>query len=334
MSLIHKFEQDGQYYVIDVNSGSFHLVDELIYDMLLDDNKLLTVEEIISSLEGKYSDEDIKEAYEDLVYLTNEGDLYSEDIFEEHAAIADNTESHIKALCLNIVHDCNLRCSYCFADKGEYHGCRKPMDFETAKKAIDFVIANSGNSKNVEVDLFGGEPMMVYDLVKQIVDYGHEVGPKHGKNIRFTMTTNATLLNDEKIEYLNKNMENVILSIDGRKEVNDKIRIRIDGTGSYDRILPNIKNLVDRRDKKNKRYYARGTFTRENTDFFKDIMHLVNEGFDEVSIEPVVLPDDHPLSLREEDLPQIFAQYDELYKEMLREEQKKMIENLNSITSI
>lgn len=318
MSLIHKFEQDGQYYVIDVNSGSFHLVDELIYDMLLDDNKLPKVEEIIASLEGKYSDEDIKEAYEDLVYLTNEGDLYSEDIFEEHAAIADNTESHIKALCLNIVHDCNLRCSYCFADKGEYHGCRKPMDFETAKKAIDFVIANSGNSKNVEVDLFGGEPMMVYDLVKQIVDYGHEVGPKHGKNIRFTMTTNATLLNDEKIEYLNKNMENVILSIDGRKEVNDKIRIRIDGTGSYDRILPNIKNLVDRRDKKNKRYYARGTFTRENTDFFKDIMHLVNEGFDEVSIEPVVLPDDHPLSLREEDLPQIFAQYDELYKEMLR----------------
>lgn len=321
MALIHKFEQGGFKYIIDVNSGSFHEVDELIYDMITDVDKLDSLENIKVALKGKYSDAELEEAYAELKTLADEGDLYSEDLYEE-VAMNDKSESFVKALCLNVVHDCNLRCKYCFADEGEYNqGCRKPMSFETAKKAIDFVIANSTNRKNIEVDLFGGEPMMVYETIKQIVDYGLAEGPKHGKNIRFTMTTNATLLNEEKMEYLNKNMGNIILSIDGRPEVNDKVRIRIDGSGSYKRILPNIKGMVARRDE-DKHYYARGTFTRENTDFFKDVMHLVNEGFNEVSIEPVVLPDEHALSIRRQDLPTIFEQYDMLYDEILRRRQE------------
>ncbi|MGL5066752.1 MAG: thioether cross-link-forming SCIFF peptide maturase [Sarcina sp.] len=317
MSLVHKFKQEDYYYVIDVNSGSIHEVDELVYDMIIDNDKLASLEEIVAKLGNKYKEEDLKEVYEELDYLVKDGDLYSEDLYEE-IAMTDDSESFFKAVCLNIVHDCNLRCKYCFADEGEYNqGCRKPMSFEVAKKAIDFVIANSGNRRNIEVDLFGGEPMMVYPTIQKIVEYGHEVGPKHKKNIRFTMTTNATLLNEEKMEYLNKHMGNIILSIDGRPEVNDKVRIRIDGSGSYKRILPNIKAMVSRRDE-DKLYYARGTFTRENTDFYEDVMHLVGEGFDEVSVEPVVLPDEHPLSLRKEDLPEIFTQYDKLYTEILR----------------
>ena len=243
--------------------------------------------------------------------------LYSKDLYEEIAMAGDESESYIKALCLNVVHDCNLRCKYCFADEGEYKGCRKPMSAEVGKRAIDYVLENSGNIKNIEVDLFGGEPLMVFDTIKEIVDYAKEKDKLYNKNIRFTMTTNATLLNDEIIDYIDKNMGNIILSIDGRKEVNDNVRIRVDGSGCYDRILPNIKKMVDRRDP-SKQYYARGTFTRENTDFFEDVMALANEGFSEISIEPVVLPDSHNLSIRSEDLPKIYEQYDMLYKEMLR----------------
>lgn len=318
MSLVHKFKQGGYYYVIDVNSGSFHEVDELVYDMITNNEKLDSLEVLLEKLSNKYSVEDIKEVYEELDSLVKDGDLYSEDLYEEIAMKQDDSQTMFKAVCLNIIHDCNLRCKYCFADEGEYNqGCRKPMSFEVAKKAIDFVIENSGTRRNIEIDLFGGEPMMVYPTIQQIVEYGHAQGPKHNKNIRFTMTTNATLLNEEKMEYLNKHMGNIILSIDGRPEVNDKVRIRIDGSGSYNRILPNIKSMVARRDD-DKLYYARGTFTRENTDFYNDVMHLVNEGFDEVSVEPVVLPHEHPLSLRKQDLPEIFDQYDKLYDELLR----------------
>ncbi|MPQ43033.1 thioether cross-link-forming SCIFF peptide maturase [Clostridium tarantellae] len=317
MSLIHRFVQDGEYYVIDVNSGSLHVVDELIYEMLEDNNKLCDKEYLISKLQGKYSNKEVTEAYEDLLQLVNEGDLYSKDLYEEVAA-NDSTESHIKALCLNVVHDCNLKCKYCFADEGEYKGCRKPMSAETGKKAIDFVLKNSGNIKNIEVDLFGGEPLMVFNTIKEIIDYAREAEKQYeGKTVRFTMTTNATLLNDEIMDYIDKNMGNIILSIDGRKEVNDSVRVRFDGSGSYDRILPNIKKMVERRDE-SKQYYARGTFTRNNTDFFEDVMALANEGFNEISIEPVVLPDSHELSLRKEDLPTIFEQYDKLYAEMVR----------------
>lgn len=316
MALVHKFIQDGDYYLIDVNSGSVHIIDELIYNMVGED-ELLDKEDVINNLKDKWSKEEIEEAYEELIDLVKEEVLYSKDLYEEIAMAGDESESYIKALCLNVVHDCNLRCKYCFADEGEYKGCRKPMSAEVGKRAIDYVLENSGNIKNIEVDLFGGEPLMVFDTIKEIVDYAKEKDKLYNKNIRFTMTTNSTLLNDEIIDYIDKNMGNIILSIDGRKEVNDNVRIRVDGSGCYDRILPNIKKMVDRRDP-SKQYYARGTFTRENTDFFEDVMALANEGFSEISIEPVVLPDSHNLSIRSEDLPKIYEQYDMLYKEMLR----------------
>ncbi len=316
MALVHKFIQDGDYYLIDVNSGSVHIIDELIYNMVGED-ELLDKEDVINNLKDKWPKEEIEEAYEELLDLVKEEVLYSKDLYEEIAMAGDESESYIKALCLNVVHDCNLRCKYCFADEGEYKGCRKPMSAEVGKRAIDYVLENSGNIKNIEVDLFGGEPLMVFDTIKEIVDYAKEKDKLYNKNIRFTMTTNATLLNDEIIDYIDKNMGNIILSIDGRKEVNDNVRIRVDGSGCYDRILPNIKKMVDRRDP-SKQYYARGTFTRENTDFFEDVMALANEGFSEISIEPVVLPDSHNLSIRSEDLPKIYEQYDMLYKEMLR----------------
>jgi len=313
---IHKFIQGEDFYVVDVNSGSVHIVDELVYD-ILDDDKLYSKEEILDILKDKYSIDDIEEAYQEVIELVAQGGLYSEDLYENIAIESGNSESYIKALCLNIAHDCNLRCRYCFADEGEYRGSRQIMTAEIGKKAIDFVLEKSGPRKHIEVDLFGGEPLMAFDVVKEIVEYAKKKEKFYDKNIRFTMTTNATLLNEEIMDYLDKNMGNVVLSIDGRKEVNDRVRVRVDGSGSYDSILPKIKKMVEMRDK-TKQYYARGTFTRENTDFFEDIMHLANEGFDEISVEPVVLPKDHPLSLREEDLETIFNQYDKLFDEMIK----------------
>ncbi|WP_234119399.1 thioether cross-link-forming SCIFF peptide maturase [Clostridium hydrogenum] len=316
MALIHKFVQDGEMYVIDVNSGSIHIVDELVFD-LLDEDNLKSKEELITRLKDKYSEKEISEALEEINELVSEEVLYSEDLYENIAKKSGDEPSYIKALCLNIAHDCNLRCKYCFADEGEYKGKREIMTAEVGKMAIDFVIKHSGPRKNIEVDLFGGEPLLAFDVVKEIVEYAKGQEKEHNKNIRFTMTTNATLLNDEIMDYLDKNMGNIVLSIDGRKEVNDNVRIRRDGTGSYDAILPKIKKMVEMRDK-SKQYYARGTFTRNNTDFFEDIKHLADAGFDEISVEPVVLPAEDPLSLREEDLPKIFEQYDKLYAEMLK----------------
>jgi uncharacterized protein len=315
MELIHKFRQGNDFYVIDVNSGAVHEVDELVYDML-DSDKLQAKEALKKIYKDRYSSEEIDEVYEELQSLVHEEILYSKDLYENIAMMSGQAEVAIKALCLNIIHDCNLKCKYCFADEGEYNGCRKTMSAQTGKDAIDFVIKNSGKRKNIEVDLFGGEPLMAFDIIKEIVDYGREQEKNHNKNIRFTMTTNSTLLNDEIMDYLDKNMGNIILSIDGRKEVNDKVRIRFDGSGTYESILPKIKKMVDIRDK-SKTYYVRGTFTSENTDFFEDVKHMVELGFDEVSIEPVVLPDEHELALSEEDLPTIFAQYDKLYEYMI-----------------
>ncbi|WP_027625914.1 thioether cross-link-forming SCIFF peptide maturase [Clostridium lundense] len=316
MADIHKFIQDGDYYIIDVNSGAVHIVDKLVYS-IVEENGLKDIKEVIKEFHNKYEEKDIVEAYEELKELIEEGVLYSKDLYEDIGLKAGQGASFIKALCLNIAHDCNLRCKYCFADEGEYKGKREIMSAQVGKKAIDFVIKASGPRKHIEVDLFGGEPLMAFDTVKEIVEYAKEQEKVHNKTIRFTMTTNATLLNDEIMDYLDKNMGNIVLSIDGRKKVNDDVRIRVDGSGSYDAILPKIKEMVSIRDK-DKQYYARGTFTRNNLDFFEDVMHLANEGFDEISIEPVVLPDEHPLSLREEDLPKIFQQYDKLYKEMVK----------------
>lgn len=315
MSSIHKFIQDNEYYVIDVNSGAVHVVDELVYD-LLDEDKLSSLEELINKFENKYSAEQIEEALSDINELIKEEMLYSKDLYEGIAR-NDKSKSFIKAMCLNIAHDCNLKCKYCFADEGEYKGKRQLMTPEVGKRAVDFVIKSSGPRRNIEVDLFGGEPLLAFNTVKEIVEYAKEVEKAHNKVIRFTMTTNATLLNDEIMEYIDKNMGNIVLSIDGRKAVNDDIRVRADGSGSYDSILPKIKKMIAMRDK-TKQYYVRGTFTRNNTDFYEDVKHFAELGFEEISIEPVVLEESNELSLREEDIPVIFENYDKLYKEMLQ----------------
>ncbi|MFA9397189.1 MAG: thioether cross-link-forming SCIFF peptide maturase [Clostridiaceae bacterium] len=317
MANIHKFMVDKDYFVLDVNSGSVYEIDNLIYD-LLDEDKVKPVNDLLEEYKDKYTKEEITEGCLEIDELIKEEALYTKDNnYEEIAKGFESGPNYIKALCLNVAHDCNLKCKYCFADEGEYRGKRELMSFEVGKKAIDYVIERSGPRKNIEIDLFGGEPLLVFDTIKKIVDYGKEVGEKNNKNIRFTMTTNCTLLNDEIMDYLNKNMVNIVLSIDGRKEVNDKVRVRADGTGTFDAILPKIKKMVEKRDK-DKAYYARGTFTRENLDFSKDALFLADEGFKEISIEPVVLPNEHPLSLREEDLPIIFEEYDNLYKEMVK----------------
>ncbi len=267
MADIHKFTQMGQKYVIDVNSGAVHIVDDIVYD-LLDDEGLKSKEELIFQYKDKYSKEEIEEVYEEIESLIKEDMLYSKDKYENIAYAHEKGENFIKALCLNIAHDCNLRCKYCFADEGEYKGKRELMSPKIGKKAVDFVIEKSGPRKNIEIDLFGGEPLMAFSTIKEIVEYAKEQEQKYNKTIRFTMTTNGTLLNEEIMEYLDKNMGNIVLSIDGRKEVNDKVRVRVDGSGSYDSILPKIKKMVEIRDK-TKQYYARGTFTRENLDFLK-----------------------------------------------------------------
>lgn len=316
MAFIHKFKQGENYFVLDVNTGAVHIVDELVYD-ILDDDKLKEKVDVINELKEKYNEDEISEAYDEIEELVKEEVLYSPDQYEEIAHSSMDDRDYIKAVCLNIIHGCNLRCKYCFADEGEYHGHKGVMSVETAKKAIDYVIKRSGPRKNIEIDLFGGEPTLIMDTIKEIIQYARDNEAKWNKNIRFTMTTNATLLNDEMMDFMDKEMGNIILSLDGRKEVNDKVRIKIDGSGSYDDILPNIKKMISKRTK-GKTYYVRGTFTRDNVDFYEDVVSMLNEGFREISIEPVVLEDGHPLAIREEDIPEIFDNYDKLYNEMAR----------------
>ena len=316
MSLIHKFKQGKDYFVLDVNTGAVHVVDELVYD-LVEDEGLKNKEELINKLEGKYSKEVISEAYDEIKELIEDGLLYTKDQYESIAHSSMDDRDYIKAVCLNIIHGCNLRCKYCFADEGEYNGHKGVMSLETAKKAIDYVVKRSGPRRNIEIDLFGGEPTMIMDTIKGIVAYARENEKKWNKNIRFTMTTNATLLNDEMMEFMDKEMGNIILSLDGRKSVNDNVRIKANGSGSYDDIVPNIKKMISKR-QPGKTYYVRGTFTRANTDFYEDVMAMINEGFKEISIEPVVLESGHPLALREEDLDTIMQNYDKLYEDMSR----------------
>ena len=316
MALIHKFKQGDNFFVLDVNTGAVHIVDELVYD-LVDDNKLREKEELIKEFGDKYGVETISEAYEELLELIDEDILYSKDQYEDIAHSSMDDRDYIKAVCLNIIHGCNLRCKYCFADEGEYNGHKGVMSVETAKKAIDYVVKRSGPRRNIEIDLFGGEPTMIMDTIKEIIKYARDNEKEWKKNIRFTMTTNATLLNDDMMDFMDKEMGNIILSLDGRKCVNDNVRIKVDGSGSYDDILPNIKKMIEKRTP-GKMYYVRGTFTRANTDFYEDVMAMVNEGFKEVSIEPVVLEGGHPLSLRTEDLPEIMKNYDKLYEDMVR----------------
>lgn len=319
--MIHKFSQNGYNIVLDVNSGTVHALDGLTFslcDFAGEDMGETVPAEAYKALTGKYDAEEIKEAWDELKELQKNGVFYSKDSFANVKTAGKNAP--IKSMCLNIAHDCDLRCRYCFASTGDFGGGRKLMSFETGKAAIDFLLASSGTRHNLEVDFFGGEPLMNYEVVKQIVLYTREAEARKNKNVRFTMTTNGMLLDDEKIDFLNREMSNIVLSIDGRREVNDRMRVRVDGTGSYDRIIENYKKLVAQRG--DGEYYVRATFTHENLDFASDVFHLADQGFDQISAEPVVLDDDSPYALRESDLPEIFSEYDRLAGEFLKREKE------------
>ena len=314
--MIHKYKLSGYNVLLDTNSGGVHIVDDLTYDLL--DNVQPPFEDtcpqkIIDKLGKIYNKDDITECYDEIVSLYNDKILFSEDDYEKFALTS--VASPIKAMCLHVSHDCNLRCKYCFAATGDYHEGRMLMSLETGKKALDFLIEKSGDRKFLEVDFFGGEPTLNFDVVKQLVEYGRSREAEANKKFRFTITTNGILLTDDMIEFINKEMNNVVLSIDGRKEVNDRVRVRADGTGSYDRILPNFKKVVETRGK-DKDWYVRGTYTKYNLDFSNDVMHLYEQGFDQISVEPVMADPSMPYAITQADLPRIFDEYEELMKKI------------------
>ncbi len=317
--MIHKYRMNDLNIVLDVNSGSVHCVDDISYD-ILDYYEKESLENIVNILKEKYNEEEVKEAYNELKELQENDVLFSEDAFINIIPEVDKREPIVKALCLHIAHDCNLKCKYCFAEEGEYHGKRSLMSVEVGKKAIDFLIKNSGSRKNLEIDFFGGEPLMNFDVVKEIVEYGRSLEKEHGKKFRFTMTTNGILLNDEIADYINKNMHNAVLSLDGRKEINDKMRVRAGGQGSYDNIVPKFVKMAEDRNQMD--YYVRGTFTRNNLDFAKDVLHLADLGFKQISVEPVVTDEKEDYAIRREDLPVIFEEYEKLAKEMIKRKEE------------
>lgn len=318
--MIHQYKNNGYNIVLDVNSGSVHVVDELVYDViaLLDQGE--TEEAVISTLQEKYPEESLREALAECNELKEAGVLFTEDVYEKAIIDYKARKTVVKALCLHIAHDCNLACRYCFAEEGEYHGRRALMSFEVGKKALDFLIANSGSRRNLEVDFFGGEPLMNWQVVKDLVKYGREQEKLHDKNFRFTLTTNGVLLNEEVMEFCNKEMANVVLSIDGRKEVHDFMRPFRKGKGSYDLVLPKFKQFAESRNQE--KYYVRGTFTHHNLDFSEDVFHLADEGFEQISVEPVVAPAEEDYALQEADIPKICEEYDKLAAEMVKREKE------------
>lgn len=318
--MIHRYKNNGYNIVLDVNSGSVHVVDEIVYDMvgLLDEGK--SEEEILTALKDRYQEEDIKTALEECAVLKKEQMLFTEDVYEKAIDSFKDRPTVVKALCLHIAHDCNLACRYCFAEEGEYHGRRAMMSYEVGKQALDFLIANSGNRKNLEVDFFGGEPLMNWKVVKDLVAYGRSQEKIHNKHFRFTLTTNGVLLNDEIMEFANKEMDNVVLSIDGRREVHDFMRPFRKGAGSYDLVVPKFQKFADSRGQK--KYYARGTFTRHNLDFSKDVLHLADLGFEQISVEHVVADEKEEYALQWEDVPKICEEYDKLAKEIIKREKE------------
>lgn len=319
--MVHQYQLNGYNIVLDTCSGSVHVVDEVAYDMIRM-YKTTAPDVIIGAMLDKYKDkpdvtrEELLLCLDDIRELEEDGKLFTEDQYENLAFDYKNNSNVIKALCLHVAHTCNLNCSYCFASQGKYQGDRAVMSFEVGKQAFDFLIAHSGTRKNLEVDFFGGEPMMNFDVVKQLVAYARSIEKEHNKNFRFTFTTNGVLLDDDVIDFLNKEMHNVVLSLDGRKEVNDHFRKNYAGEGSYDVIVPKFQRLVEKRGGKG--YYVRGTFTHNNVDFTNDLFHMANLGFTELSMEPVVCPPEDPYALTEEDLPKLFEQYEILAKEMIR----------------
>lgn len=314
--MIHQYKNNGYNIVLDVCSGSVHVVDDIVYDVIALYEEF-NQEEIVSKL-PQYPEEEILEACEEIRALKEAGQLFTEDVYRDAIIDFKQRKTVVKALCLHIAHDCNLACKYCFAEEGEYHGDRSLMSYEVGKKALDFLIANSGNRVNLEVDFFGGEPLMNFQVVKDLVAYGRSQEKEHNKKFRFTLTTNGMLLTDEIMEFANKEMANVVLSVDGRKEVHDFMRPTRNGKGSYDLIIDKFIKMAELRNQTN--YYVRGTFTHYNLDFSKDVLHLADLGFKQISAEPVVAPDTQPYAIKEEDLPRLFEEYDLLAREMVERE--------------
>ena len=323
--MVHQYQLNGYNIVLDTCSGSIHVVDDVAYDAIAL-YKERPAEEIVSRLLEKYGSrpdvtaEELRACLEDIRALGTAGKLYSPDTFQPLAADFKNRSAVVKALCLHVAHTCNLNCAYCFASQGKYHGDRALMSFEVGRRALDFLMENSGSRVNLEVDFFGGEPLMNWDVIKDLVAYARgQEGPR-GKKFRFTLTTNGMLIDDDVIDFANREMHNVVLSLDGRKETHDRLRVDYAGQGSYERIVPKFQELVRRRGGKG--YYMRGTFTHANPDFTRDLFHMADLGFDQLSMEPVVCAPDDPAALTEADLPIVLEQYEILAKEMLRRERE------------
>lgn len=324
--MIHQYKLGGYNIVLDICSGAVHVVDDVAYDIIADFENL-SKDEIIEKLDNKYSGneditrQDIEECYAQVTELKNSGSLFTPDRFKPMAGeLKRKTSGVIKALCLHVAHSCNLNCAYCFASQGKYQGQRALMSFETGKRALDFLVENSGTRRNLEVDFFGGEPLMNWDTVKKLVEYARSIEKEKGKNFRFTLTTNGVNINDDVIEFSNREMSNVVLSLDGRKEVHDRYRVDYNGKGSWDLIVPKFQKFVKERGGKN--YYMRGTFTHANPDFLEDIKQMLDLGFNELSMEPVVCASGDPSELTEEDKAIIFEQYEKLAELMLQKDKE------------
>ena len=320
--MIHRYKLGGLCIVLDVYSGSVHVVEEVAYDMI-GMYETATRDEIVRAMLEKYphhpevTEAELLDCCDQIARLKEMGKLFTPDTFAPMAGeLKARTSGVVKALCLHVAHTCNLNCSYCFASQGNYHGDRAVMSFEVGKQALDFLMANSPGRRNLEVDFFGGEPLMNFDVVKQLVAYAREEEKKHGKNFRFTLTTNGLLIDDDVIDFANKEMSNVVLSLDGRKSVHDRYRVDYAGNGSWERIVPKFQKMVEARGHQN--YYMRGTFTHANPDFLEDIREMLRLGFTELSMEPVVCDPSDPAALTEEDLPIVLAQYEELAQLMLQ----------------
>lgn len=316
--MVHQYKLNGYDIVLDTASGSVHLVDDVAYD-IIEMYKSRSADEICAEICAKHPDvtrSDVLECLDDIAELERTHKLFTPDDYEQLAADYKGSSHVIKALCLHVAHTCNLNCSYCFASQGKYHGERAIMSFEVGKRALDFLVENSGDRRNLEVDFFGGEPLMNWQVVKDLVAYARSIEKDAGKNFRFTLTTNGVLLDDEVTEFCNREMHNVVLSLDGRKEVNDRFRVDVAGNGSYERIVPNFQRFVAKRGDKS--YYMRGTYTHYNTDFTNDLFHMTDLGFTELSMEPVVCAPGDPCALTEEDFPVLCEQYEILAKDMLR----------------
>lgn len=326
--MIHQYRNNGYDIILDVNSGSVHVVDPLVYEAVeilagiipdMEEPQKLPAEaetKVREGLKNRYPGAEIEEALEEIQQLIDREELFAMDSYRDFVTDFKKRKTVVKALCLHIAHDCNLACQYCFAEEGEYHGRRALMSFLVGKKALDFLIENSGNRRNLEVDFFGGEPLMNWDVVKQLVEYGRSKEEQYNKKFRFTITTNGVLLNDEIMEFCNREMSNVVLSLDGRESVNDKMRPFRGGAGSYSLIVPKFQKFAKSREQMN--YYVRGTFTRNNLDFSEDVIHFADLGFKQMSIEPVVAAPEEPYSIREEDLPKIMEEYDKLAVEYIK----------------